>query len=282
MNQTTIHPTAVIESGAQIGNNVTIEAYAIINKNVILHDNVVIKSHVYIDGHTTIGEGTTIYPFVSIGTKPQNKKYRGEVTYVMIGKHCEIREFVTINTSSVAESVVKVGDHCFIMAYCHIAHDCEVGNHVIMSNGATLAGHVLVEDHVNIGGMTGIHQHVRIGTYAMVGGMSGIPCDVPPYTLGSGRPFEVAGLNMIGLKRNGFNLETRRELTKAFRLVYRSNIRLKEALERVESEIQMLPEVKHWLNFCQNSKRGLVALQNEALTPEGSETEEKELVETPS
>lgn len=281
MNHTNIHPSAIIEEGARIGNNVTVEAYAIIKKHVILEDDVVIKSHVYIDGHTLIGAGTTVYPFASIGTKPQNRKYRGETTYVLIGKNCEIREYVSINTSSLADSVVKVGDNCFIMAYCHIAHDCEVGNNVIMSNGATLAGHVIVEDHVNIGGMTGIHQHVRIGRYAMVGGMSGIPCDVPPYTIGSGRPFEVAGLNMIGLKRNGFNLDTRRELTKAFRLVYRSNIHLDEALKRIEMEVLLLPEVKHWLDFCQNTKRGLVALQNQLSLPEGCEMEE-ELAATPS
>ncbi len=276
MKQTTIHPTAIIEEGAQLGNNVTVEAYAIIKKHVILEDDVVIKSHVYIDGHTTIGAGTTIFPFVSIGTKPQNRKYRGETTYVLIGKNCEIREYVTINASSVADSVVKVGDNCFIMAYCHIAHDCEVGNHVIMSNGATLAGHVLVEDHVNIGGMTGVHQHVRIGCYAMVGGMSGIPCDVPPYTIGSGRPFEVAGLNLIGLKRHGFTLDTRKELTKAFKLVYRSDFHLQEALAIIEKEAVMLPEVKHWLQFCQNTKRGLVALQNET----SIQMEEEELVQT--
>lgn len=280
MRQTTIHPTAIIEEGAQIGENVTVEAYAIIKKNVILHDNVVIKSHVYIDGHTTVGEGTAIFPFVSIGTKPQNRKYLGETTYVLIGKNCEIREYVTINSSSIQGSVVKVGDNCFIMAYCHIAHDCEVGNNVIMSNGATLAGHVLVEDYVNIGGMTGVHQHVRIGRYAMVGGMSGIPCDVPPFTIGSGRPFEVAGLNMIGLKRNGFDLETRRELTKAFKLVYRSDIHLQEALQKIEKESSMIPEIQHWLQFCRNTKRGLVALQKEPSIPEGYAVEEEDLVES--
>ena len=256
-----IHPTAIVEDGAQLGENVTLEPYVIIKKNVTLGDNVTIKSHAYIDGHTTIGEGTTIYPSASIGTKTQAKKFHGEITYVKIGKHCEIREFVTINSSCDEGSTVEVGDHCLIMAYCHIAHHCKVGNHVIMANGAMLAGHVEIEDYANIGGMTPIHQFVRVGAYSMVGGLSRITNDIPPYTLGAGIPYRVAGLNLIGLKRHDFKLELRKNLTKAYKLTYRSGFQLSEAIERVENEIEKSPVINHWIDFCKSSKRGLIGLQ---------------------
>lgn len=261
MSKPYIHPTAIVESGAKIGSNVTIEAYAIVKSTVTLKDNVVIKSHAYIDGNTTIGEGTTVYPFASIGTKTQDLKYKGEKTFIEIGKNNEIREFVTINSSSGENTTVKVGDGCLIMAYCHIAHNCEIGNQVVMSNNATLAGHVIIEDHAIIGGLTPIHQFVRVGTYAMVGGMSRVPHDIPPYTIGAGIPFKFGGLNMIGLKRHGFSLETRRELSKAFKLTFRSKLLIDEALKKIEEEVKPLPEVLHWINFCRMSKRGLMGQQ---------------------
>lgn len=261
-NSKNIHSTAVIAPGVKIGNNVTIEPYVVINSpHVVIEDGVVIKSHVYIDGCTTIGEGTTIYPGASIGTKTQDLKFRGEQTFVVIGKNCEIREFVTINSSCQQNSVVRIGDHCLIMAYCHVAHNCEVGNHVIMSNNATLAGHVIVEDYAIIGGMTPIHQFVRIGRYAMVGGMSRVTHDIPPYMIGAGIPFKFGGLNMVGLKRHGFPLGIRRELGKAFKILYRSQLHLEEALKRIEQELEPFPEVQHFVEFCRSTKRGLMCLQ---------------------
>ncbi|MCB1084698.1 MAG: acyl-ACP--UDP-N-acetylglucosamine O-acyltransferase [Chlamydiia bacterium] len=262
-----IHPTAIVEKGAKLGENITIEPYAIIKENVTLGDNVTIKSHAYIDGHTTIGEGTVVYPSASIGTKTQAKKYQGEITYVKIGKNCEIREFVTINSSCGEGSTVEVGDGCLIMAYCHIAHHCKVGHHVIMANGAMLAGHVEIEDYANIGGMTPIHQFVRVGTHAMVGGLSRITNDIPPYTLGAGIPYRVAGLNLIGLKRHDFKLELRKDLTKAFKLIYRSGIQLSDAVHRIENEVNDSPPVRHWIDFIKTSKRGLIGLH-----PAGHET----------
>ncbi|MBA3722320.1 MAG: acyl-ACP--UDP-N-acetylglucosamine O-acyltransferase [Parachlamydiaceae bacterium] len=256
-----IHSSAVIAPGVTIGENVTIEPFVVINSpHVVIEDNVTIKSHAYIEGHTTIGAGTVIYPSACIGTKTQDLKFRGEKTFVKIGKNCEIREYVTINSSCQENSVVQVGDNCLIMAYCHIAHNCVVGNRVIMSNGATLAGHVIVEDHAIIGGMTGVHQFVRIGRNAMVGGMSRVTHDVPPFTIGAGIPFKFGGLNIIGLKRHGFPLETRRELSKAFKLLYRSQLKIEEALDRIESEISMLPEVKQFVDFCRSTRRGLMGL----------------------
>lgn len=265
-----IHPAAIVEEGAKIGQGVTIEPFAIVKSTAVIDDNVQIKSHVYIDGNTHIGEGSVIYPFACIGTKAQNLKYRGEETFVKIGKRCEIREYTTINASSGEGSTVLVGDDCFIMANCHIAHNCEVGNGVVMSNGVGLAGHVTIEDFAIIGGMTGIHQHVRIGAYAMVGGMSGLPCDVPPYTIGAGHPFRFGGLNMVGLKRRGFSLETRQELARAYQICYRSKLSLEEALRKIESELKPLPEIKHWLDFCRGTKRGIFAVTGEKQTAEAS------------
>jgi UDP-N-acetylglucosamine acyltransferase len=261
MSQSKIHPTAIVEPGAQLGENVTVDAYAIVKSTVTLDDNVVIKSHAYVDGNTTIGNGSVIYPFASIGTKTQDLKYKGENTFIIIGKNTEIREYVTINSSSGENTVVRVGDKCLIMAYCHIAHNCEIGNHVVMSNNATLAGHVIIEDYAIIGGLTPIHQFVRIGTYSMVGGMSRVPYDIPPYTIGAGIPFKFGGLNIIGLKRHGFSLETRRELSKAFKLTFRSKLLIDEALLKIEEEVEPLPEVLHWLEFCRQSKRGLMGQQ---------------------
>jgi UDP-N-acetylglucosamine acyltransferase len=273
-----IHPTAVVAPGVSIGNNVIIEPYVVINSpHVILEDGVTIKSHVYIDGHTTIGAGTTIYPGASIGTKTQDLKYNGEQTFVKIGKNCDIREFVTINSSCHENSAVQVGDDCLIMAYCHVAHNCVVGNKVIMSNNATLAGHVTVEDCAIIGGMTPIHQYVRIGRYAMVGGMSRVTHDIPPYTIGAGIPYKFGGLNIIGLKRHGFPLETRRELSKAFKLLYRSQLYFEEALVRINQECNPLEEIQLFVQFCRNTKRGLMCLQGaEEELPQFEEEDDEE------
>lgn len=261
MRMSNIHPQAIVEPGAKIGKNVTIEPFAVVKKTVTLEDHVVIKSHVYLDGNTTIGEGTVIYPGASIGTKTQDLKFRGETTYVVIGKRCEIREFVTINSSCQENSTVRIGDECLIMAYCHVAHNCEIGNRVVMSNSAMLAGHVIVEDCAIIGGMTPVHQFSRIGCYAMVGGFSRVPRDVPPYTVGGGFPYKFGGINLIGLKRHQFSLEVRNALSKAFKITYRSGLHLTEAIEQIETQIEPFAEVKHWIQFCKDSKRGLLGLE---------------------
>lgn len=252
-----IDSRAIIEQGALIGKNVIIEPYAVIKKNVIIEDGCVIKSHAYIDGHTRVGENTVIWPSASIGTKAQDLKFKGEITYVEIGKNCEIREFVTINSSCGEGTKVKVGDNCLIMAYCHIAHNCEVGNHVIMSNSAMLAGHVTLEDHVIVGGMTPIHQFVRVGQYAMVGGFSRVTHDIPPYTIGAGYPYQLSGLNLVGLKRHGFSLELRQELSKAFKLTFRSSLPHIKAVEELENLEKKSKELEHWIQFCKTTKRGL-------------------------
>lgn len=274
-----IHPAAIIETGAKIGDNVTIEAYAVIKSTVTLEDNVVIKSHAYIDGYTTIGEGTVVWPSASIGTKTQDLKFRGEKTFVVIGKNCEIREFCTINSSCQENSIVKIGDNCLIMAYCHVAHNCEIGNRVIMANNANLAGHVIVEDFAVIGGMTPVHQFSRIGSYSMVGGFSRITHDVPPYTIGAGAPYKIGGLNLIGLKRHGFPFEVRKSLSQAFRFTYRSGLTLQAALEKIEAEVPPNPHIKHWIDFCRNSRRGLIGFNGVVVEPQEDFAEFEELLE---
>jgi len=260
MPQSNIHPAAIVEQGAEIGENVTVEPFAVIRKNVKLGDNVVVKSHVCIEGHTTVGDNTIIYPGAVIGCAPQAIKYRGEKSTINIGKNCQIREFVTINLSLGEGSVVDIGDNCMIMAYSHLAHNCTLGKNVIISNNAAISGHVVIEDNAIIGGKTAIHQFVRIGKFAMVGGFSPLGQDVPPFTIGRGEPFRFGGLNLVGLKRGGFTLTTRQALSQAFRLVYRSQLKLDEALARIEEEVELLPEVKYWIDFCKSSKRGLMGL----------------------
>ena len=259
---TEIHQTAVVDPHAKIGKNVKIGPYSIVGPNVVLEEDVELKPHVIIDGNTTIGARTVIYPGAVIGTKTQDKKFQGETTYVLIGPDCEIRECATINSSCGEGTFVKVCAGCLIMAYCHIAHNCELGERVIMVNNATLGGHVTVGKCAIVGGLAAAHQFVRIGEYAIIGGMSRITHDVPPFTLGAGSPYRFGGLNLVGLKRHGFTLETRTALSRAFKLVYRSGLTIQEALERIEQEIEPLPEIATWVEFCKSSKRGLLGFHD--------------------
>ncbi len=258
-NNTSIHSTAIIEEGAKIGAHVTIGPYAIIHKDCILEDHVTIKGHAYIDGHTTIGEASTVWPGAVVGTQTQDLKFRGEKTYVHIGKRCQIRECATINASCGEGTEVRIGDDCLIMAYCHVAHNCLLGKGVIMVNQAALAGHVTVEDKAVIGGLVAVHQYCRIGAHAMIGGMSRITYDVAPYTVGAGVPYRLGGLNLVGLKRHGFSLEKRKLLTQAFRLVFWSELPLQESLARLET-LEPIPEIVHFIEFCKTTKRGLIGM----------------------
>lgn len=257
-----IHPKARISAGAVIGPYVVIES-----PHVVVEENVVIKAHVYLDGHTRIGKNTTIWPFASIGTQTQDLKYRGEVTYVDIGEGCQIREYVTINSSCGDGTKVSVGDRCLIMAYCHIAHNCTLGSHVIMSNGATLAGHVTVGDHAVLGGVCAVHQWTRIGAYSMVGGGSMVSQDLPPFCIGSGFPLRVVGLNIIGLKRHRFSLELRKQLIRAYRLTYQSNLHWNDARAHILAELPMTPHLQTWIAFCDHTTRGL-SMTRRRRTPE--------------
>ena len=204
-----IHSTAIVDSKAEIGANCEISQYVIIGENVKLGDNVSIGAHCVVDGWTTIGSGCRIFPHAVIGMITQDLKYKGGKSYVEIGKNTTIREFVTIHMATAPEGKTIVGDDCFLLAYSHVAHECIVGNGVIMSNGATLAGHVVIQDKVTIGGLSGVHQFCRIGKFAFIGGCSKVVQDVPPYMLGEGDPCKIYGPNAVGLERKNFSEESR-------------------------------------------------------------------------
>lgn len=272
---TNIHPTAIIESGAKIGNNVIIEPYVVIKSTVTLCDDVVVKSYAYIDGYTTIGRGTVVWPSAMIGNRPQDLKHQGEKTFVSIGEYCQIREFAMITSSTFEGTTVSVGDHCLIMPWAHVAHNCVIGDHVILSNHVQLAGHVQVGDHVVIGGLVGVHQFVRIGSHAMVGAMSGIRRDIPPYTIGTGNPYTLGGINKVGLQRRGVSFETRLALIKTFKMVFRSGWSFTEALQRAKEAYGQIPEVHNFIEFCcarskRGMERGVEKTQEEAEENEGA------------
>lgn len=254
-----IHPTAVIDPSAEIGPGVRIGPYSIIGPGVRIGEGTQIGAHVVIDRWTTIGKNCQIYHHASIGTPPQHVRYRGEETYVVIGDNCVIREFVTIHRgTSFGGGETRLGDNNFIMAYAHVAHDCRLGNSVVMANGAQLAGHVVVEDHAVIGGLSAVHQFVRIGRYAFVGGATAVPKDIPPYVTASGVRARLYGINVLNLRRNGFPEEVIRALKRAYRIIFRSSRPLKDCIEEVKnSDLYQLPEVRYLVEFLEDSKRGI-------------------------
>jgi UDP-N-acetylglucosamine acyltransferase len=230
----TIHPTAVVDPAAQLGAGVTIGPFCCIGPNVVLEEGVRLVSHVVVDGYTVVGAETIIYPFASIGHPPQDLKYRGEVSRLLIGRANRIREHVTMNPGTEGGGLVtRVGDHCLFMASSHVAHDCRIGDHVILANNATLAGHVELGEHVVLGGLSAVHQFVRIGPHAMVGGMSGVEHDVIPYGLVMGDRARLSGLNLVGLERRGFSREDVRALRNAYRMLFTPEGTMAERLEEV-------------------------------------------------
>ena len=253
-----IHPTAVVAPDVELAEGVEIGPYAVVGPDVHIGENTVIGSHVVIEGHTDIGARCRIFQFASIGVQPQDLKFRGEPTRVVIGNDNTIREFVTIHRATVSDiGVTIMGDHNLIMAYSHIAHNCKLGNHVIMVNAANLAGHIHVEDYAIIGGLTGVHQFTRIGAHCIIGGASAISKDVAPYLLVSGNRAKPHGLNLIGLKRRGFKEGTIRALKDAYRLIFRSSLLLRTAIEKVRNEVEDCHEVRHFVEFIEQSKRGI-------------------------
>jgi len=253
-----IHPTAIISPDAKIAGDVEIGPYSIIGPSVTIGKGTKIGPHVVIESHTDIGENCHILQFASIGAAPQDLKFRGEETRVIIGNYNTIREFVTIHRATVADiGVTIMGDYNLIMAYSHIAHNCKLGDHVIMVNAANLAGHIHVEDYAIIGGLTGVHQFVRIGAHCIIGGASAVAMDIPPFVKAAGNKAKLYGLNTIGLRRRGFNEENIKALKEAYRIVFRSSLLLKTAIARVKSEVADVPEVRHFLEFIESSPRGI-------------------------
>ncbi len=253
-----IHPTAVIEPGARIGHEVRIGPHCWVGENVEIGDGTTLGANVVLDGWTTIGSGCTILHSASIGAPPQDLKFRGEKSYVEIGRNNVIREFVTVNRATTAEGVTRIGDDNLLMAYVHVAHECRIHDGTILANAVNLAGHVTVENFASIGGVTPVHQFVRIGEHAFIGGGSRIPKDIPPYLLAAGNPIRPAGINTVGLTRRGFDASTRSLLQKAYRILYRSKRNVSQALEALESELPATPEIERLIRFIRSSERGII------------------------
>ena len=253
-----IHPTAIIHNGAELGEDLKIGPYSIIGEHTKIGTGTIVESNVVIDGWTEIGKNCRISPFVSIGTPPQDISYSGEDTRVRIGDQNIIREYTTVHRGTKkggGETII--GSHNYIMAYAHIAHDCKIGNHIIMANAATLGGHIKVEDYAIIGGLTGIHQFVRIGMYAMVGACSAVSQDVIPFVSAVGNRARLFGLNIVGLKRHGFNKARVLKIKKAYNIIFRSRVSLKDAIAQIEEGINDSEDVKKMIEFIKDSKRGI-------------------------
>jgi UDP-N-acetylglucosamine acyltransferase len=245
-----IHPLALVDKQAKIGHNVKIGPYCCVGPNVELQDNVQLISHVVIEGHTKVGQGTVVYPFASLGFPPQDLKYKGEPTELIIGAHCIVRENVTMSIGT-AHGHFKtiVGDHCYFMMSSHVGHDCRIGNHVIMCNGASLSGHVDVGDYAYLGGLSGVHQFVRIGHHAMIGGMSGVEHDVIPYGIIKGKRARLYGLNLVGLKRRGFPRDKIQALREAYKLIFENTDSLQKSTLEAETLYQDNLTVMEIVNF---------------------------------
>lgn len=254
-----IHPTAVIHPGAELAQDVVIGPFSVVGEHVKIGRGTRLVSHVYVEGWTEIGERCQLYPYSSIGTPPQHLQYKGEPTRVVIGHDNILREYVTVNRGTVlGGGVTTIGHHNFLMAYVHVAHDCRLGNHLIMANAATLAGHITIGDHAIIGGLVGIHQYVRVGAYVMIGGCSAVGRDVPPFMRAAGGyRAQLYGVNSIGLKRQGFSNERIVVLKRAYEMLFRSGHRMAEAIKRARDEFRDHADVMELIAFLDGSKRGI-------------------------
>ncbi len=253
-----IHPMAIVKPGAELGENVSVGPFSIVGESVRVGDGTRIGSSVLVEGKTTIGANNTIFHGASLGSVCQDLKYKGERTFVRIGDNNTIREYVTVHSAAGEGESTVVGDSCLLMAYVHVAHNCEIGSNVIIANAVNLAGHVRVFDFASIGGVTPVHQFVRIGEYCFVGGGSRIPQDVPPYLKVAGNPARPAGLNSVGLRRRGFTAEQRSALKKAYAIFYRSGLNVTQALERIDAELPRTKEIERFVEFIRGSERGII------------------------
>jgi UDP-N-acetylglucosamine acyltransferase len=252
-----IHSSAVIHPNARIGADCVVGPYCIIGEHVALGARCRLHSHVVIDGHTELGEENEIFPFASIGLKTQDLKWKGGVTRTQIGSHNTFREYVTIHSATGDGEATIVGSHNHILAYSHIAHNVTLGDHIIMSNVATLAGHITVEDHAIIGGLAAVHQFCRIGTMSIIGGCSKVVQDIPPYMMADGNPAEVRMTNKEGLKRKGVSEEAQTALKQAYKILFREGLTTSNALARIEADLPPLAELRHLVEFIRLSKRGI-------------------------
>ena len=253
-----IHRTALIDPTAKLGQEVTVGPYAIVGPHVSIGDRSTVAAHAVLERNVRLGRGVRVGYGTVVGGDPQDLKYRGEETWVEIGDDTIIREYCTINRGSAATGKTRIGERCFIMTYVHIAHDCAIGNDVILANGIQMAGHVTVDDRAIVSGLVPIHQFVRIGTYAFVGGGSRVNQDVPPYTKAVGNPVHLYGLNSVGLQRAGFPAETKLALKRAYRLLFNSDLTVSQGIARARTELPAVPEVETFLRFIEESQRGVL------------------------
>ncbi len=254
---TRIHPTALIDPSAHIGQDVEIGPWAMIGPQCVVGDGCRIAGRVSLERNVRLGQRVSLGVGAVLGGDPQDLKFRGEETWVEIGDDTTVREYATINRGTAHSITTKVGKHCFLMSYVHLAHDCQLGDHIIISNGTQLAGHVNVEDRAIISGLCAVHQFARIGRHSFIGGCSRVSQDVPPYVRAVGNPIKLFGLNSVGLQRSGFEEPVVRELKKAYRYCFRSDLNLSQGVEKARAEIELIPEVQHFLEFIEASQRGV-------------------------
>jgi UDP-N-acetylglucosamine acyltransferase len=257
VNKSDIHPTAVVHPWARVGLGVKIGPYSVIGEHVTIGDGCSIGDHVLIDGNTTIGKNNVFFHGASVGTAPQDLKYQGELTELVIGDGNTFREFVTLNTATDTNEATSIGSRCLLMAYAHVAHNCRIGDEVILANAVNLAGHVTIEDFATVGGMTPVHQFVNIGRYAFVGGGSRVERDVPPYIKVAGTPARVYGINSIGLERRGFSAERRARVKGLFKLLYRSDLNVSQFLDRLGNGYAGDEDAVALAEFLRRSVRGI-------------------------
>jgi UDP-N-acetylglucosamine acyltransferase len=255
--ETEVHPFAIVDPAAELGQGVIVGPWTIIGPRVKVGDGTHIGSHVLIERDTTIGADCHLHQGAVLGTDPQDLKFRGEDTVLIVGDRTVVREYATLNRGTANTGRTLVGDDCLLMAYSHIAHDCHIGNSVVLANAVNMGGHTIIEDWAIVGGLTAIHQFVRIGAHAFVGGASRTSQDVPPYTKAAGSPCKLYGLNSVGLDRRGFSPEVRQALKRSYRTVFQPNLPLTQGLERAEAEAEDFPEVRHFLSFIRSSERGV-------------------------
>jgi UDP-N-acetylglucosamine acyltransferase len=256
---TDIHPTALVDKAAQLADGVAVGPYSIIEGRVTIGPDTMVGPHVVIRDFTTIGARCRIFQFAVLGEIPQDLKFRGEESQLILGDDNTVREFATMHRGTAGGGgVTRIGRGNLFMAYTHVAHDCQVGNAVIMSNAATLGGHITVEDHAILGGLTAVHQFCRIGRHAFIGGCSAVHRDVPPFVMAVGNRAKLVGLNLVGLKRSGFPDAIIQSLKRAYELLFLSERNQKEAMEMIRQEFPRVPEIQHLLHFLQTTERGLL------------------------
>ena len=253
-----IHSTAIVDKKAQIGENVSIGAFSVVEGDVVIQDETQIGPHTLIANGARIGKNVKIHNGAVVSTVPQDLKFGGESTTFQIGDNTTVREFCTLNRGTDAHQTSIVGKDCLVMAYAHVAHDCIIGDNVILANGVQLGGHVEIEDWAIIGGMTPIHQFCHVGQHCMVGGGLRVIQDIPPYILVGGEPLRFGGLNSIGLQRRGFSSDVITALKRAYRLIYRSNLNISQAVDRIKNELEITPEINNVLDFINRSDRGIL------------------------